>query len=55
MIRIAREQEFGPGRLIVADHGFSIGDPTQWRLKKDMAGGGSMMDIGIYACTRRAT
>src|SRR4029079_15937094 len=26
-----------------------IGDPTQWRLKKQYAGGGSLMDIGIYA------
>jgi predicted dehydrogenase len=29
--------------------GFRIGDPNQWRLKKALAGGGSMMDIGIYA------
>ena len=29
--------------------GFRIGDPTQWRLNKKLAGGGSMMDIGIYA------
>jgi predicted dehydrogenase len=49
MIRMAREQELGPVKVIVADHGFNIGDPTQWRLKKDMAGGGSMMDIGIYS------
>ena len=34
---------------MLADAGFPIGDPTQWRLKKDMAGGGSLMDIGIYA------
>ncbi len=25
-----------------------IGDPTQWRLKKDLAGGGPMQDLGIY-------
>ena len=29
--------------------GFKIGDPNQWRLNKDLAGGGAMMDIGIYA------
>jgi len=29
--------------------GFVIGDPTQWRLKKELAGGGAMMDIGIYS------
>lgn len=48
-IRIARSQEFGPTKVIIADAGFPIGDPTQWRLKKAMAGGGSLMDIGIYA------
>jgi predicted dehydrogenase len=49
MIRMAREQELGPVKVIVADHGFNIGDPTQWRLKKQMAGGGCLMDIGIYS------
>jgi predicted dehydrogenase len=48
-IRIARSQELGPTQAILADTGFRIGDPNQWRLKKDMAGGGSLMDIGIYA------
>ena len=49
MIKMAREQELGPIKVIVADHGFNIGDPNQWRLKKDMAGGGCLMDIGIYS------
>jgi predicted dehydrogenase len=49
MIRMAREQELGPVKVVVADHGFNIGDPTQWRLKKALAGGGSLMDIGIYS------
>jgi predicted dehydrogenase len=48
-IRIARSGELGPTQMILADAGFRIGDPTQWRLNKQMAGGGSMMDIGIYA------
>ena len=38
----------GPTRVIMAEMGFNIGNPGQWRLKKAMAGGGSMMDIGIY-------
>lgn len=29
--------------------GFRIGDPGQWRLNKALAGGGAMMDIGIYS------
>jgi len=49
MIEMARGKALGPIQVIVADHGFSIGDPTQWRLKKDLAGGGSLMDIGIYS------
>jgi predicted dehydrogenase len=49
LIKIAREGELGPIKVVVSDHGFNIGDPTQWRLKKGLAGGGSLMDIGIYA------
>jgi predicted dehydrogenase len=48
-IRIARSGELGPIQVILADAGFNAGNPDQWRLKKDMAGGGSLMDIGIYA------
>ncbi|HZQ17718.1 MAG TPA: Gfo/Idh/MocA family oxidoreductase [Terriglobales bacterium] len=48
-IRVARSHELGPTQMILADAGFPIGDPTQWRCNKQMAGGGSMMDIGIYA------
>ena len=50
LIAYARETaDAGPTRFILADAGFNIGDPTQWRLRKQMAGGGSLMDIGIYA------
>jgi predicted dehydrogenase len=48
-IRIARSGELGPTQMILADAGFNIGDPNQWRLTKKLGGGGSMMDIGIYA------
>ncbi|HWR17862.1 MAG TPA: Gfo/Idh/MocA family oxidoreductase [Terriglobales bacterium] len=49
MARLARSKELGTLKVIEADTGFKIGDPTQWRLKKDMAGGGSLMDIGLYS------
>jgi len=48
-MRIARSGELGPTQVIVADAGWNATDPNQWRLKKDLAGGGSLMDIGIYA------
>jgi predicted dehydrogenase len=48
MVRIARAREFGTLKSIVGDNGFNIGDATQWRLNLTLAGGGSLMDIGIY-------
>lgn len=52
-VRLAREQVLGPARLIEAGFGFPIGDPTQWRLKKALAGAGPMFDVGIY-CVQTA-
>jgi predicted dehydrogenase len=48
-MRLAREGAIGKRRHVVSEHGFPIGDPTQWRLDAQLAGGGSMMDIGIYS------
>lgn len=47
--RLAREKVFGDLRLMEAGFGFAIGDPNQWRLKHALAGGGALMDVGIYA------
>jgi len=49
LIKLCRDGELGQIRSVISDHGFNIGDPTQWRLKKGLSGGGSLMDIGIYA------
>lgn len=48
-MRLARSGELGRLRIVTAEHGFDIGDPTQWRLNRALAGGGSLMDIGIYS------
>ena len=48
-VRLAREKVFGELRMIDSGFGFPIGDPTQWRLKKKLSGGGPLMDVGIYA------
>ena len=48
-IRIVRSGEIGPTQVILADAGWRVTNPDQWRLRKDLAGGGSLMDIGIYA------
>ena len=49
LVRMAREKTFGALKVIEASAGFHIDDPKQWRLNKALAGGGSLMDIGIYA------
>src|SRR5690554_1562297 len=41
--------EFGKVLFFQGLSGFKIGDPNQWRLNKELAGGGAMMDIGIYS------
>lgn len=48
-MRLGQQKVFGPVRFVEASDAFKIGDPTQWRLKKELAGGGALMDVGIYA------
>jgi predicted dehydrogenase len=48
VMRIGQKKEKGAVRFVQTNFGFTIGDPTQWRLKKAMAGGGPLMDVGIY-------
>jgi predicted dehydrogenase len=48
MERLGTKKIYGNIKKISAGFGFTIGDPTQWRLKKDLAGGGPMQDLGIY-------
>jgi len=47
-VRLAREKVLGDVKVIDANFGFAIGDPAQWRLKRELAGGGALMDVGIY-------
>ena len=47
-VRIAREQELGAVKVIDAHFGFNI-EPGVWRLNRALAGGGPLMDVGIYA------
>lgn len=61
--RLGQEKVFGQVRMIEASLGyktydttqttetstkFNINDPSEWRLRKAMAGGGPLMDLGIY-------
>ena len=48
-----RKGELGKVRQITADSGFNIqpdkSSAAKWRVNKKLAGGGSLMDIGIYS------
>ena len=48
-IRLTRSGAIGTPRYFRSEHGFVQGDPSKWRLKRALSGGGSLMDIGIYA------
>jgi predicted dehydrogenase len=49
---IAANHAFGAVKTIASKHGMDI-EPNVWRLKKDLAGGGPLMDVGIY-CVQAA-
>ncbi len=48
-VRLVRDKVFGDVKVIEAGFGFRMGDPTQWRLNRELAGGGCLMDVGIYS------
>jgi glucose-fructose oxidoreductase len=47
LMRLAREQEFGPFMKMTGEFCFVM-NQHQWRIEKKLAGGGAMMDLGIY-------
>ncbi len=49
IIRMRKAGEFGKVLFFQGLSGFRIGNPGQWRLTRELAGGGAMMDIGIYS------
>lgn len=46
--RLARERDFGPFTTMSGGLSFTMNRP-QWRAEKKLAGGGPLMDLGIYA------
>jgi predicted dehydrogenase len=49
IVRMRKAGELGKILFFQGLSGFPIGDPNQWRLNRQLAGGGAMMDIGIYS------
>lgn len=54
VMELGQQQVFGPVQKIEAVHSFRMSDdPGRWRLDKGLAGGGPLMDLGIY-CVQAA-
>lgn len=49
IVRMRNAGELGKVKFFQGLSGFRIGNPNQWRLDKKLAGGGSLMDIGVYS------
>lgn len=48
VMELGQQQVFGKLKEISGAHSFTINDPALWRLDKELAGGGPLMDVGIY-------
>ncbi len=46
--RFVREHKYGAVKFIESVNGQMQGDPSQWRQKKALAGGGALPDVGLY-------
>jgi predicted dehydrogenase len=48
MKRLGQEKVFGQVRVVEASLGYNSGEPGEWRLNKKLAGGGPLMNLGVY-------
>ncbi|MGL4630916.1 MAG: Gfo/Idh/MocA family protein [Leadbetterella sp.] len=48
MKRLGQEKVFGSVRVLEASLGYNAGRKGEWRLSKKLAGGGPLMNLGVY-------
>lgn len=48
LVRLAKTREFGPFMKITSANGFTLRRHA-WRIEKKLAGGGALMDMGVYS------
>ena len=53
-MELGQDEVYGPVEIIQAGFGFRLGQPPypphiEWRLDQELAGGGALMDVGVYA------
>lgn len=49
VIRMRKSGELGKILFFQGLSGFALSNPNQWRLKRELSGGGALMDIGVYS------
>ena len=53
--RLARDPEFGPFMQVRSSNGYKMGNNRNWRISRELAGGGPLMDMGIYSVQAMCT
>jgi len=48
MMRLGQNKVYGDKMTLEAEFSFNVSDTNQWRAHKKLAGGGALMDLGIY-------
>jgi predicted dehydrogenase len=48
IVKMVRDRRFGDIKEFISGNSLNIGDPDQWRVKRSLAGGGPLPDMGIY-------
>ncbi len=48
IVKARKDGKLGALRSFIATNSQNEGDPTQWRLKRALAGGGCLPDVGLY-------
>ena len=48
IVKMVKSGKLGDLRSFIATNAQNEGDPTQWRLKRALAGGGCLPDVGVY-------
>jgi len=48
MMRLGQNKIYGNKMTVIAEFSFNVSDANQWRANKELAGGGALMDLGIY-------
>jgi len=48
LVKMIRDKKLGPLREFISVNSQNMGDPQHWRLKRALAGGGALPDVGLY-------